>query len=337
MIRLSIIIPFYNVEKYIGECLESIYNQDIIESEYEVICVNDCSPDRSREIVLDFQKTHENLILIEHETNKKQGAARNNGLRAARGKYIWFVDSDDFIEKNCLKKLLETAEKDNLEILQFNMKRINNEKGTWNHKSISTETEIISGIDFINKYQVNHFTVETCNRIILRSFLIIHKLLYNEGVYSEDVTHTFKVLMSCQRFKFIPDYCFFYRVNDSSTVGHMSTSGLITADMIDSNIEILKIIHKYNIQEKCPSAVTNRVNILADFIYMKFWQLSRQERKKYFQRLKNRNIKNIKKYFSLRVYCFYNFPNFINRFDFLFKHRKVRILFNKFFLIIKQY
>jgi glycosyltransferase involved in cell wall biosynthesis len=104
--KLSIIIPFFNVEKYIAECLESVYNQDIPEEEYEVICVNDCSPDHSRDIVLQYQQKHPNLILIEHEENKMLGAARNTGLRAARGEYVWFIDSDDYIEKNILGKLL---------------------------------------------------------------------------------------------------------------------------------------------------------------------------------------------------------------------------------------
>ena len=96
MIRLSIIIPFYNVEKYIAECLDSVYNQDISEEEYEVICVNDASPDNSRNIVLEYQKKHSNLTLVEHEVNKKLGAARNTGRKIARGKYIWNVDSGRF-------------------------------------------------------------------------------------------------------------------------------------------------------------------------------------------------------------------------------------------------
>ena len=86
MKRLSIIMPFYGVERYIRQCLESVYQQDIPESEFEVICVNDCTPDHSEEIVLEFQQRHNNLVLIRHEVNKKLGAARNTGLKAASGK-----------------------------------------------------------------------------------------------------------------------------------------------------------------------------------------------------------------------------------------------------------
>ena len=92
--KLSIIIPFYKVERYIAECLDSVFAQDIPESEYEVICVNDCSPDGSRAIVLEYQKKHKNLVIIEHEKNMMLGAARNTGLRAAKGDFVWFIDSE---------------------------------------------------------------------------------------------------------------------------------------------------------------------------------------------------------------------------------------------------
>ena len=75
--RMSFILPFYGVERYIGECLESIYQQDIPEDQYEVICVNDCTADNSEQIVLQYAEQHPNLKLIRHEVNKKLGAAGN--------------------------------------------------------------------------------------------------------------------------------------------------------------------------------------------------------------------------------------------------------------------
>ena len=110
MIRLSIIIPFYNVEQYIAQCLDSVYQQDIPEEEYEVICVNDASPDGSREIVKEYQKKHKNLILVEHERNKKLGGARNTGLNVAHGTYVLFVDSDDMLAENSIGRLVEEIE-----------------------------------------------------------------------------------------------------------------------------------------------------------------------------------------------------------------------------------
>ena len=119
MIRLSFIVPVYNVEPYIEECIRSLYNQDIPQEVYEVICVDDCSPDGSRAIVERLQKEYPTLKLLIHTENKRQGGARNTGMKVAQGRYIWFVDSDDYIKPNCLKSLLEQAEKEDLDILDF--------------------------------------------------------------------------------------------------------------------------------------------------------------------------------------------------------------------------
>ena len=119
MLRFSFIVPFYNVELYIEECIRSLYNQDIPWDEYEVICIDDCSPDGSRKIVEKLQTEYPTLKLLTTPENLRQGGARNMGLDIARGKYIWFVDSDDYIKPNCLKRLLKQAEAEDLDILDF--------------------------------------------------------------------------------------------------------------------------------------------------------------------------------------------------------------------------
>ena len=119
MKRLSIIIPFYNVEQYIAQCLDSVYHQDIPEEEYEVICVDDCSPDNSISIVEEYAKKHTNLVIVRNQYNRKLGGARNAGMKVATGNYIWFIDSDDFIKKSSIGKLLSIAESDKLDVLHF--------------------------------------------------------------------------------------------------------------------------------------------------------------------------------------------------------------------------
>src|SRR5690606_24149359 len=96
MLRLSIIIPMYNVEPYIERCLSSLQDQDIPMEEYEIICINDGSPDNSREVVIRFQRQNKNIILID-QSNQGVSKARNNGINVARGKYLLFVDPDDYI------------------------------------------------------------------------------------------------------------------------------------------------------------------------------------------------------------------------------------------------
>ncbi|MBQ7388081.1 MAG: glycosyltransferase family 2 protein [Paludibacteraceae bacterium] len=103
-IRLSYILPIYNVEQYLAQCLDSIFSQNLPEDEYEVICMNDCSTDGSLKILKQYQSMNPHMQILTFEQNRGLSAARNEGVRIARGEYIWFVDSDDFIVKIQKKK-----------------------------------------------------------------------------------------------------------------------------------------------------------------------------------------------------------------------------------------
>ena len=113
---LSIIIPVYNSEKYLSECLTSVFYQDLPVEEYEVIVINDGSVDESKNIILDFKEKHKNLIFIDQKNNGVS-AARNAGLAIAKGEYITFIDSDDFVLQNTLVPILNHIQKNKLDIL----------------------------------------------------------------------------------------------------------------------------------------------------------------------------------------------------------------------------
>jgi len=112
---LSIIIPIYNVEPFLKRCLNSLANQNIPKDSYEIICINDGSPDNSRNIVVQMQREHDNIVLIDQE-NQGVSRARNNGIDKAKGKYLLFFDPDDYAEANCLSRLIETADKFKAEV-----------------------------------------------------------------------------------------------------------------------------------------------------------------------------------------------------------------------------
>ena len=116
---LSIIVPVYGVEKYLRECLDSFFEQNVPETDYEVICVDDGSPDRCGEILDESALRHKNLSVV-HQQNAGVSAARNRGLDLAGGKYVWFVDSDDFIAANVLGEItafLRESQCDQLRVL----------------------------------------------------------------------------------------------------------------------------------------------------------------------------------------------------------------------------
>lgn len=108
MKQLSIIVPIFKVEKYIRRCLESIFRQGLNDDVFEVIIVNDGTPDRSMEVIADIIQQHQNITVINQE-NQGLSVARNNGIEQARGEYILFIDSDDLLIDNTLPYLLDKA------------------------------------------------------------------------------------------------------------------------------------------------------------------------------------------------------------------------------------
>lgn len=215
MIRLSIIIPFYNVEKYIAECLDSVYNQDIPEDEYEVICVNDASPDNSRDIVLEYQKKHSNLILVEHEVNKKLGAARNTGRKIAQGKYIWNVDSDDMIVPNCLGHLLGICEQNCIDIFIFD--RLYNNGGIieYDKKDWQDITGPNSGVEIWNSV-TNKMIFPAWNKIFRKGFLDDNNIYSPEINMGEDVPYSVKAIITAQKVYYTSAKYYVFRENGDS-------------------------------------------------------------------------------------------------------------------------
>lgn len=252
-ILLSIIIPFYNVEKYITDCLDSVYNQDMPEDEYEVICVNDASPDNSREIVIEYQKKHSNLILIEHEVNKKLGSARNTGRTIARGKYIWNVDSDDYIKPNVFKRIKTLLIDSDLDILMFNHDVFFDgvDEVQYNHRFVDTDS--CSGMEFIKKY----FNYQIGQIGQIWSQIYRFDYLNNKGIYSpeinmaEDGPFTWRSLLLANKVMSISDTFYIYRMNNNSlTMGMKNnpTAQLLFERVVLFNVELIRIANELKLE-----------------------------------------------------------------------------------------
>ena len=127
MPKISVIIPVYNVERFLKKCLESVINQTL--SDLEIICINDGSTDKSLSILNSFAQK-DNRIIVINQDNQGQSCARNAGLSIATGKYIGFVDSDDWIDLDFYEKLYNTAKKYNADIAAAGIKRLRTYK--WN-------------------------------------------------------------------------------------------------------------------------------------------------------------------------------------------------------------
>lgn len=236
MIRLSIIVPFFNVEKYIEECIRSLYDQDIPQEEYEVICVDDCSPDGSRAIVERLQKEYSTLRLICHERNKKLGGARNTGLKEARGRYVWFVDSDDYVTPNCLGKLLREAEAQDAEMLLFDYATVTNGKS---QQVVYPKivNRVMSGENLLSQVHEQWYTcIPTAwNKLYKRDFLMPNSLFFAENVMYEDTDWSFRLLTLAKRIKYLDFSAYCYRQNPQSITSACPTPEKMLYTILQQN------------------------------------------------------------------------------------------------------
>ena len=209
--KLSIIIPMYNAEKYITRLLVSCYQQDLEESLYEVIVIDDGSIDKSKDIVSEWQHTHNNLV-YRYQDNAGQGLARNYGLSIAQGEYVWFVDSDDEIEQNCLGKLVEEAfskELDMLfcnEVLKFEDGRPD-QKGDYEGMLYD---KICSGEECFRR-GFYAYAVSQC--LIKQKLLKEQQLLFKPKRIGEDAELCYHLMAYAERVVFIHDNFYIYHVN----------------------------------------------------------------------------------------------------------------------------
>lgn len=216
---LSIVAPVYGVEKYISQWLDSVYNQDIPEIEYEVICVNDCTQDKSADIIREYQKTHPNLHLINHEVNKRDNAARNTGYRAAVGRYIWFNDPDDIIAPNCLGKIIQLMKQYQLDMLHWSIMTTNGET-----LRALNDTKVITGVELMHlTFETPQFDITyTWNRCYRRQMLIDNGISFREE-RGCDVLQTLQAIDVTKRCMDIKECYYFYRADNPTNYSHTDT------------------------------------------------------------------------------------------------------------------
>lgn len=191
MKRLSVIVPMYNVEKYVERCIRSLEKQDIPKDDYEIICINDGSPDNSRDVVRNLQNEFDNIVLIDQE-NQGVSMARNNGIDIASGKYLLMVDPDDYIKHDVLKERLEVLDQNNLDI-GFTGFIILDETGNeeFRYDPLYPNNRVLTGIDYYNEFRQENFEKRDPHRtwsvFFKTSFFATNNIRYLSNVpYLED-------------------------------------------------------------------------------------------------------------------------------------------------------
>ena len=207
--KVSIVIPVYNVEKYIRQCLESVINQTL--KDIEIIIVNDGTKDNSMKIVEEYLS--DKRIKIINKENGGLSSARNTGMREAQGKYICFIDSDDFIDSSMMEELYNKIEKTNSDVVESGILLYDNKthkvEERKNKKYNSTEK---------GSYLWGKYTTEVCNKIYKREFLLKNNIFFEEGMIHEDDLFTIRILFSTNKIEKIEKSFYYYRINREESI-----------------------------------------------------------------------------------------------------------------------
>lgn len=231
--EISVIIPVYNVEKYLGDCLESAVNQTF--KNIEIICVNDGSTDNSLNILNSYAKTDERIRIITQK-NKGVSNARNVGLDASKGKYIYFMDADDFLELNALDELHSLIKEKSCDLVIFKTLNFIDETGEYVNIDYYDMAELTSILgnktfnysDYVNELIGMDVTVYT--KFFKRK--IISNIRFAEGLIFEDNLFTMELIFNTKSIYFHNKYLYHRRMRENSL---MNSSG----EMFMNSLEIL--------------------------------------------------------------------------------------------------
>lgn len=217
--KLSVIIPLYNVAGYIRDCLNSICQCGLSQADFEIVIVDDGSTDGSADIAESFLIEHQSDLSpyhwrIIHQVNGGASAARNTGLRASSGQYVWWVDGDDLIEHNSVADLLSILDKNGLDVLCFGLKLLYENGSTELYRIFSqSDGEVLKGDTFIYKVGM---TPSIWLAIYRREYLFEKQLWMKEGIVHEDQEFPPRAYFLANRIMYIPRNIYYYRQREGS-------------------------------------------------------------------------------------------------------------------------
>ncbi len=229
--KISVIIPFYNAVLYAARCLDSIIAQDIGIEHLQVICVDDASTDDTVAILKSYQKRYPDSIeVIESSVNKRQGGARNLGIKAAKAEYITFVDSDDWIEKDMYSKMYNTMLQNPCDFVYCRHIRDNGKSGNLYLKEDERRTEEQDVYVNIEESQAGDFLVSDVvgsgvwDKLFRKSFFIENDIVFPEGIVYEDIYFAALLYMYARTLCILNEKLYHYFVNEESTVLKKNTN-----------------------------------------------------------------------------------------------------------------
>lgn len=260
---LSIIIPIYNVEKYIDKCFTSIYNQGVSDTLFEVIAVNDGTPDESMKIVSTYSQAHGNLRII----NKQNGgvsSARNKGIQISAGKYIMFVDPDDYLSERTLSPLISQLDNSSDDIIIFRSLENGKDYDLW--FNYATYTEVLSGVELFEKGYRRGVIWGCCYS---RNLILDNSILFPLGVKNcEDSIFFACCQMYAKRISFSNIQLYNIVLREGSATTAMTINNVNTyPDALDYINDLIKRISNNLTSGQCNIINAYRYGIISQWVY----------------------------------------------------------------------
>lgn len=316
-IKLSIIMSLYNVELYMRTAIESVLNQNL--EEIELICINDGSSDYSLQTAQEYATIDDRVKIISYEESKGQAYARNRGIDIAQGKYIGFVDGDDWIEPDMFEKLYEEAEKNQTEVSFCSaalydemMQKVDFSNAYYNLSLIpsSFDNRVFDGEE-IQGLLTGSINVALWNKIYRTDFMNDNKIRFPEYFIYEDMPFFYDVCFKAKRMSLIRDYGYFYRINRSgSTMSKIGLKVLDRVEMVALTYEMFKNLPYFN-------KIKTRVNAwIIDDLFHRYTLVDSRYRKEFFflmkKLFKNLDLNGVDIEELSQCYCYKEYRNCVN-------------------------
>lgn len=220
--EISVIIPIYNAELFIAQCLDSILMQDV--KDIEIVCVNDNSTDKTLSILEDYSKKDERITIITNNRNLRAGGSRNQGLKIAKGKYIHFMDADDYLTPDAYKELVSKAMQYNVDLLKAKAYAVQTQTGEivcneWYNLDVLEKEDfnIVTSFKLIPQ-KFMKVAVTPWSGIYKRDFLLKNKIEFNDLICVNDRSFFNKVIINTERVMFLDQYFIYHRIENPGSL-----------------------------------------------------------------------------------------------------------------------
>lgn len=277
-VHISVIVPVYNCEKYLDTCLTSVLLQSF--SNFEIICVDDKSTDNSWDILKRYARKDNRIKILKNSENQGAGYSRNKALDIAEGEYIFFLDSDDWIEKETLKILYNQSIKDNLDLIMFKYIVYYNDTMDFGFERYyemnfmkSYEEKIFNHWD-LRPEEIFRLPVGPCNKLYKKSFLDENNIRFpNENLIQEDNPFFFKVITLAERIRILDKYLYNRRRRPNSVMSSLNDDKLfsrmyIAEILMDYFLEDINLYNRYK---------RNLFNLISTHLTNEAYNLIKQE------------------------------------------------------------